>query len=53
MDPIEISSAVLNIIAIVLIPIVAVVVGQKLPNRAEKSRDKLTVFKVFMANRFG
>lgn len=53
MEPIEITFAVLNIIAIVLIPIVAVVVGQKLQNRAEKRRDKLTVFKVLMANRFG
>ena len=53
MEPIEITFAVLNIIAIVLIPIVAVVVGQKLQNRAEKRRDKLAVFKVLMANRFG
>ena len=53
MEPIEITFAVLNIISIVLIPIVAVVVGQKLQNRAEKRRDKLTVFKVLMANRFG
>ena len=48
----EIIFAVLNIIAIVFIPIVAVIVGQKLQDRAEKRRDKLTVFKVLMANRF-
>ena len=52
MKPGEIIFAVLNIIAIVLIPIVAVIVGQKLQDRAEKRRDKLTVFKVLMTNRF-
>ena len=52
MKPGEIIFAVLNIIAIVFIPIVAVIVGQKLQDRAEKRRDKLTVFKVLMTNRF-
>lgn len=53
MKPIEIVFAVLNITAIVLIPIVAVIIGQKLQEKSEKRRDKLTVFKILMANRFG
>lgn len=53
MEPIEIIFAVLNIIAIVLVPIVAVIVGQKLQDRTDKRKDKLTVFKVLMANRSG
>lgn len=53
MEPIEITFAVINIIAIILIPIVAVIVGQKLQDRTDRRKDKLSVFKVLMANRFG
>ena len=53
MGKIEVFFAILNIITLVLIPLVAVIVGQKLQSRSEKRKDKLTIFKVLMANRFG
>ena len=42
---------ILNIIALLLIPIVAVIVGQKLQERAKKRDDKMQVFKILMTNR--
>lgn len=42
---------VLNLVAIIFIPIVAVVVGQWLQNRSEKRRDKMQIFKVLMSSR--
>ena len=53
MQTIEIVFTVINTLAIVLIPIVAVAVGQWLQDRAEKRKDKLNVFKTLMANRTG
>lgn len=53
MNPIEVLFAVLNIIALVLIPIVAVIVGQRFQEKSERRKDRLTVFKTLMANRFG
>ena len=43
----------LNLIALVLIPIVAVVIGYKLQDRAEKRKDKMQVFKAVMTFRYG
>lgn len=43
---------ILNLIAIFIIPVVAVIVGQHLQNRAEKIRnDKMHIFKVLMTSR--
>ena len=36
---------VLNIVAVILVPILAVVVGQKLQDRAQKRNDKMQIFK--------
>jgi len=42
---------VINVIAIVIIPIVAVLIGQWLQNRSEKRKDKMQIFKVLMTSR--
>jgi len=42
---------VINITAIILSPILAVVITQRLQNRAKRREDKLNVFKTLMANR--
>lgn len=42
---------ILNLMAIVIIPVVAVVVGQHLQNRAEIRKDKMHIFKVLMTSR--
>ena len=42
---------ILNIVALLLVPIVAVIVGQKLQERAKKREDKMQIFKVLMTNR--
>lgn len=44
-------SDILNIIAIVLSPIIAVVVGQILQNNEKKRADKMEIFKTLMMNR--
>ncbi len=42
---------ILNIVALILVPIVAVIVGQKLQERAKKREDKMQIFKVLMTSR--
>lgn len=42
---------ILNLIAIIVIPIVAVLIGQHLQNRAEIRKDKMHIFKVLMTSR--
>ena len=42
---------ILNLIAIIVIPIVAVLIGQHLLNRAEIRKDKMHIFKVLMTSR--
>lgn len=42
---------ILNLIAIIVIPIVAVLIGQYLQNRAEIRKDKIHIFKVLMTSR--
>ena len=42
---------ILNLIAIFIIPVVAVIVGQHLQNRAEIRNDKMHIFKVLMTSR--
>ena len=41
----------INIAAIILAPIVSVIVGQKLQDRARKRDDKMQVFKILMSSR--
>lgn len=49
----EIVIAIVNIIAVIVAPIVAVKVGQHLQNRAQSRKDKMDIFKTLMANRTG
>ena len=42
---------ILNLIAMFIIPVVAVIVGQHLQNRAEIRKDKMHIFKVLMTSR--
>ena len=42
---------ILNLIAIIVIPIVAVLIGQHLQNRAGIRKDKMHIFKVLMTSR--
>ena len=42
---------ILNLMAIVIIPLVAVVVGQHLQNKEEIRKDKMHIFKVLMTSR--
>jgi len=42
---------VLNLIAIIIIPIAAVLIAQWLQNRAEKRKDKMQIFKALMTSR--
>ena len=42
---------ILNLAAIIVIPIAAVLIGQWLQNRSEKRKDKMQIFKVLMTSR--
>ena len=42
---------ILNLIAIIVIPIAAVWIGQWLQSRAEKRKDKMQIFKILMTSR--
>lgn len=42
---------ILNLIAIIVIPIVAVLVGQWLQNKSKKRKDKMHIFKTLMTSR--
>ena len=42
---------ILNLIAIIIIPIIAVLIGQWLQTRAEKRKDKMHIFKTLMTSR--
>ncbi len=42
---------VLNLVAIIIIPIAAVLIAQWLQNRAEKRKDKMQIFKALMTSR--
>lgn len=42
-----------EIIAVIVAPILAVLIGQYLQNRDEKRKDKLSIFKILMTNRLG
>ena len=42
---------ILNLIAIIIIPIIAVLIGQWLQTRSEKRKDKMRIFKTLMTSR--
>ena len=42
---------ILNLVAIIIIPIAAVLIAQWLQNRAEKRKDKMQIFKALMTSR--
>lgn len=42
---------ILNLIAIIVIPITVVLIGQWLQNRSEKRKDKMQIFKILMTAR--
>lgn len=46
-------SDVLNIVALIIVPIIAVVIGQYLQERSEKRKDKMRVFMATMTFRYG
>ena len=43
----------INIVAVIIAPIIAVWVGQKLQDREEKRKDKMAIFKAVMTDRYG
>lgn len=43
--------AIINVVAIIAIPIVAVFVGQCLQNKSEKRKDKMQIFQCLMTRR--
>ena len=51
MTKFEITMAIVNVIAIIAIPLVAVFVGQFLQNKAEKRKDKMPIFQCLMTKR--
>ena len=51
MSKFEIILTIINVLAIIVIPIAAVFVGQKLQDRSQKRRDKLEIFRALMMNR--
>lgn len=53
MTCLEIVIAIVNIIAVIAAPVVAVKVGQYLQDRAQIRKDKMDIFKTLMANRTG
>ena len=51
MTTLEKIVAVLNLIAVLLIPVVAVIVGQYLQERVQKRKDKMQIFQCLMTRR--
>ena len=51
MTSFEIIIAIINTIAVIAIPVIAVLIGQKLQDRSEKRKDKLQIFKILMTSR--
>lgn len=50
-DIITIVISLINLAAIIIIPIVAVIIGQKLQDRSERRKDKMNIFRTLMTNR--
>ena len=51
MTTFEIIMAILNLLAVLLIPVVAVIIGQHLQERAQKRKDKMQIFQCLMTRR--
>lgn len=51
MEPFEVVLAVINIVAVIFSPIIAVVIGQALQARSETRKDKLQIFQCLMTHR--
>lgn len=51
MTAFQIIMTVINTIAVIAIPLVAVDIAQKLQDRAEKRKDKMLIFKTLMTSR--
>lgn len=45
------SMEIVNVIALIVVPILAVIIGQWLQNKAEKRKDKMYIFKTLMTSR--
>lgn len=50
MDELQIALLIINTIAIIAIPIVAVLIAQKLQDRAAKRKDKIDIFKTLVSS---
>ena len=53
MTAFEITMSILNLAALIFIPMFAVRVGRNLQNQADTRKDKMDIFKTLMANRQG
>lgn len=51
MSTFEITMAIINVAAIITVPIAAVFVGQKLQDRNQKRKDKMAIFQCLMTHR--
>ena len=51
MSTFEIIMAIINVAALIIVPIAAVFIGQKLQDRNQKRKDKMEIFRVLMMNR--
>ena len=51
MTKFQIIITIINTIAVIAIPVIAVLVSQKLQERAEKRKDKMQIFKILMTSR--
>lgn len=51
MSTFEIILTIINALAIILIPIAAVFIGQRLQDRAQRRKDKIEIFRTLMMNR--
>lgn len=50
-DWVTLVFSIVNLLAIIIIPIIAVVIGQHLQTKAKKREDKLLIFKILMSSR--
>lgn len=51
MSTFQIIMTIINTIAVIAIPVAAVIIAQKLQDRAEKRKDKMHIFKTLMTSR--
>ena len=51
MSTFEHIMAIINVAALIIVPIAAVFIGQKLQDRNQKRKDKMEIFRVLMMNR--